>query len=120
MNPIDRAALELAIEVTRNESAARRQQVDDFLSSPLWIRPWFDVATFCASCAQSRRLNLPPWQPPPCNIGNIAAALNDLDPQRGYRAAARLLQRMLDAGVSRWHPDPLAAIAEAEQRQAAK
>jgi|SRR6266851_579011 len=120
MTPIDRAALELVIEVTRRESPARRQQIDDFLSSPMWIRPWFDVATFCASCAQSRALNSPPWQPPPCNIGNIAAALDDPDEQRGYRAAALLRQRMERCGVSRWHPNPVAAIAEVEQRQAAR
>jgi hypothetical protein len=38
----------------------------------------------------------------------------------GWRAAALLLQRMLDAGVSRWHPDPLAAIAEAERQTATR
>jgi hypothetical protein len=45
----------------------------------LWIQPWIEVATFCASCAQSRSLRLPPWQPAPCNIGNIEAALADTD-----------------------------------------
>jgi hypothetical protein len=43
-----------------------------------------------------------------------------LDEQRGYRAAALLLQRMERCGVSRWHPDPLAAIAKAEQDRTAK
>jgi hypothetical protein len=65
-------------------------------------------------------LNLPPWQPPPCCISNIASALNVADEQSGWRAAALLLQRMESWGVSRWHPDPLRAIAEAEQRQTAK
>ena len=54
-----------------------------------------------------------PWQPAPCNI---ASALDESDPQRSYRAAALLLQRMLAAGVSRWHPNPLAALAEAEAK----
>jgi hypothetical protein len=58
MNPIDQAALTLAVEVTRRESKARRQQIDDFLSE----RPWEDVATFCASCAQNRSLH--------CRLGN--------------------------------------------------
>jgi hypothetical protein len=71
----DRDALTLAIEVTRRESPGRRQQIDSFLSS----RPWDDVATFAASCAQSRALDLPPWQPPPCHIGDVASALNDTD-----------------------------------------
>jgi hypothetical protein len=52
LSPVDLAALRLAIEVTRKESPARRQQIDDFLST----RPWFDVAKFCASCAQSSGL----------------------------------------------------------------
>jgi hypothetical protein len=116
MNQVDHDAVTLAIEVTRRESPGRRQQVDDFLSS----RPWFEVATFCAACAQERALNLPPWQPPPCNIGNIAAALDDADEQRGYRAAALLLQRMLAANISRWHPNPLEALEQAERRQSAK
>jgi hypothetical protein len=73
-----------------------------------------DVATFAASCAQSRALDLPPWQPPPCNIGNMASALTDTDEQRGYRAAALLRQRMARCGVSRWHPDPVAACEAAE------
>jgi len=34
-----------------------------------------DVATYCAFHRQCERLHLPPWQPPPCNIGNIASAL---------------------------------------------
>jgi hypothetical protein len=116
LSPNDRTALGLAVETTRRESPGRRQQIDSFLSS----RPWEDVATFAASCAQSRALDLPPWQPPPCHISNIESALKVVDEQSGWRAAALLLQRMLDAGVSRWHPDPLAALAEAEQRQPAK
>ena len=113
LTDVDWDALTLAIETTRRESPARRRQIDDFMSS----RSWFDVATFCAACAQERALRLPPWQPPPCDIGNIAAALDRVrHPQRGYRAAALLLQRMLDAGVSRWHPDPVAACEAAEAK----
>ena len=112
LSQLDHDALVLAVETTRRENAARRQQIDDFLSS----REWFDVATFCASCAQSRALHLPPWQPAPCDIGNMAAALDDPDEQRGYRAAARLRQRMERCGVSRWHPNPLAACEAAEAK----
>jgi hypothetical protein len=86
----DRAALELAIEVTRRESPARRKQIDDFLSDPLRIRPWIEVATFAAGCAQGRALNLQPWEFPPCHISDIASALNVVDDLHGYRAAAQL------------------------------
>jgi hypothetical protein len=105
------AALTLAIEVTRKESPARCRQVDDMLSS----EPWFEAATFCARCAQERALNLPPWQPPQCHISNIAAALKVPDEQSGYRAAA-LPQRMERCGVSRWHPNPVAACEAAEAK----
>ena len=37
----------------------------------------------------------------------------------GHRAAAELLRRMLALGISRWHPDPLAAIEAAEAGRAA-
>jgi hypothetical protein len=51
---------------------------------------------------------------PPCHV-------NDPDnPVREERKAARLQQRMLRAGVSKWHPDPLAAIAEAKQQSAGR
>jgi hypothetical protein len=115
LSPADKAALELAIEVTRKESPARCRQIDDFLAT----RDWFDVATFCASCAQSRSLRLPPWQPAPCNV-KVAVAINDMDETRGNRAAALLRLRMAAAGVSKWHPNPVHACEEAEQRQAAK
>ena len=88
LTDVDWDALTLAIETTRRESPARRRQIDDFMSS----RSWFDVATFCAACAQERALRLPPWQPPPCDIGNIAAALDEFGPaariSRGCLAAA--------------------------------
>jgi hypothetical protein len=115
LSPVDLAALRLAIEVTRKESPARRQQIDDFLSS----RPWFDVAKFCASCAQSNSLRCDPWQPPPCNIGNIEAALanNRDEPRSGYRAAAQLRERMERCGVSRFDPEPVSACARAERRR---
>jgi hypothetical protein len=116
LTPTDKAALELAIEVTRKESPARRQQIDDFLSSPLWVRPWIEVATFAAGCAQERALRLQPWQPPPCHINDIPAALAVSDEGSGWRAAALLLQRMQRCGVSRWHPDPIAACNAAEAK----
>jgi hypothetical protein len=102
LSPAAHVELVQAIEATRKESPARRKQIDDFLSS----RVWLDVATFCASCAQSNSLRLQPWQPPPCDIGNVAAALENSDETTGYRAAALLRQRMARCGVSRWHPSP--------------
>ena len=38
------------------------------------------------------------------------------DDIHGNKPALRLLQEMLDLGISRWHPDPLAAIEAAKRK----
>ena len=65
-------------------------------------RGWQGAAAVAAYDCQSRSLNLPPWEAPPC----VASV-------RGNSRAARLLRRMLKRGISRWHPRPLEAIAAA-------
>jgi hypothetical protein len=86
---------------------------DFFLLFSGVCRFWVAIAKFAAAGLQERSLKLPRWQPPPADITYIEAALQDADQQRGYRAAALLLQRTLGLGISRWHPSPLDAIAEA-------
>jgi hypothetical protein len=75
------------------------------------------VAKFASYSAQIESLALQPWQDPPCcaRLCNLAKPFDD---PRGERESADVLKRLLDAGLSRYEPDPLAAIAEAEQRQA--
>ena len=51
-------------------------------------RPWIEVATFAAFCAQSRSPHLRPWQVVPCAL--LDSDL-DGDPQHGGDAAAELL-----------------------------
>jgi hypothetical protein len=71
-------------------------------------RPWHQVAEFAAYSCQVDALGLKPWQPPPCHV--------DPDhPEPGDETAAALLQRMLQNGVSRWDPDPMAALAAKEE-----
>jgi hypothetical protein len=79
---------------------------------------WEEVARYAAFHMQVASLHLPPWQPAPCGIGNMASALADPDEQRGWRSAALLRQRMERCGVSKYHPDPVAAC-EAAERAAA-
>jgi hypothetical protein len=111
----DEDALTRALAVTRAEDPGRRRQIDSMLAD----ESWQSVAVFAATCAQSRSLNLMPWQLPP-----FRASLADLDQPpgdaSGRRESAELLQRLLRANLSSFEPDPLAALAEAEQRQAAK
>lgn len=44
---------------------------------------------------------------------SVGAALNAPEDARNIPGAARLLQRMLDAGLSRYEPDPIAALEQA-------
>ena len=109
MNRTDRLALKLAVEVARRESPARARQIDSMLRD----RPWREVAEFAAGCCQSRSLRLKPWEIVPCDWHPDDM---NADPLRGAHAAAELRARMAKVGVSRWHPSPLEALAEAEAR----
>ena len=111
----DRQALTLAIETARMQSPADQQQIDDKLTR----EPWFAVANFAARMCQERALRLKPWQYwPPC-----AVEVDDDDApgfeHRCIRSSAALLRQMLALGISRWHPDPLAAIEAVEAERVA-
>jgi hypothetical protein len=109
LTPTDRAALQLAIEMRCKRGQAERERID----ADLKHKTWFEVARSCAWIEQHSNLRLRPWQPPPCQADPYAINGAD-DGVMGRRAAALLLTRMLKLGVSRWHPDPLAAIEQAE------
>ena len=98
----DRAALVLALTKCRAESRKRDRQITAMLLEP---RPWQEVAEFAAYSTQMDSLKLKPWQLPPCEV----------EPDdRQHRQAAKLLREMLALGVSKYHPDPLAAIEAAK------
>ena len=117
---IDRAALAAAIEVARSEDAGRRQQIDNMLADAA-DRPggWEDVARFASSCAQARSLQAQPWQTLP-QYASLDSLRDPYGDPSGAREAAELLKKMLALGISKYEPNPLAAIAEAEKRQAAQ
>jgi hypothetical protein len=115
LSDLDRRALELAIKIDRQRNKACRLQLDDKLKTEAWI----EVARFAAHRCQEISLHLAPWQCwPPSRV-----AVDDVDKpgyeHRGIGQSAALLRRMLAAGVSRYHPDPLAALAAAPRRDAA-
>jgi hypothetical protein len=114
MNEIDRDALTSALMACRAEDAGRAKQIDSMLAD----RPWEDVAQFASSCAQGRALDLMPWQSPPCHA-NLRALSEPFGDPRAARESAELLKKMQALGLSRFEPDPLAAIAEAERQNAA-
>lgn len=113
MTEQDRIALEAAMAIARRDPL-RAEQLDRKLASGA---KWDEVAFLAALCVQSNALHLKPWQCPPCDTND------EIDPSQGVLYGNRpdevaLLQRMLRAGVSRFHPDPMKALAEAEAKAA--
>jgi hypothetical protein len=103
LDPVDRAALKLALVQCRALDPGRIPQLDKKLEDGCWVR----AAEFAAFSQQIDRMGLKPWQLPPCCVRD------ENKPRPGEETAARVLHRMLDAGISQWHPDPLAALAAA-------
>jgi hypothetical protein len=96
----DRQALELAMATVMDGDDGRRRQIAHLLREQSWI----EVAKFAAMNCQMEALRLKPWELPPCEVFS-----NEMDTEGG-----KLLQRMVAAGVSKYHPDPLAALRELE------
>ena len=94
MNIVDEAALELCIR-TAMMNKSMRSHVESMLKD----RPFVEVAKFASYSCQYDALNLQPWDVAPCD------ADENIDD-----GAGKLLRRMLAAGISRFHPDPLAAL----------
>jgi hypothetical protein len=90
----DRAALQTAIAIA--QKSERACELADLIRE----RGWDQAARICAHDCQSRALRLPHWSDEvPCQAS-----------VRGRSRASRLLRRMLRRGVSRYDPNPLAAL----------
>jgi hypothetical protein len=104
----DRAALGLALKHTLAEKdRGRVEQVQSMLADPTRTRR--DVLEFCSYHRQMLSLRLRPWESPPIWIDP-----DNPDPTDPPEAVA-LCKRMLAAGVSLYHPDPIGACEEAER-----
>ena len=95
---LDQDALQRCMEIAMRNG--RKQQIE----SKLQDESWHDVALFACDCAQNQSLALKPWQESPCWA-------DESDPHPKDKAAQHLLRQMLRAGVSRYEPDPMAALA---------
>ncbi len=118
----DLAALQLAVDLSMADDSpdpGHTEQVRSFLAK----RPWLEVSKFCAYHWQMRHLGCRPYHSPPCWIVTEEEA--DAILKEGPRAAhdgsgrdisncasAWILKRMLRAGISPFHPDPLRALGE--------
>ena len=109
MTKADLAALRLSLARCRADPAGTMQIADK-----LREEPWQAVAKLCAYSCQCRSLQLKPWEHPPCWIVDAynpdAGRSPDQADIDGRYEAAKLLRRMLAAGISRWHPDLLGAL----------
>ena len=100
LTAVDRDALERALALARREAKGGASR------SCAWCEDgWFKAAHFAAYSRQIDALGLKPWQSPPV-YGDIP----------GDTAAAALLQRLLDAGLSRYEPSPIEALRALEAR----
>lgn len=105
MDEIDKDALTRALELTRAEPD-RAEQIESMLKD----RPWEEVAEFAAYHQQCKNLRLKPGETPPCH-GAVNVSAPGSTGDLSFPTANRLLQRMLDTGLSQWEPDPESALA---------
>jgi hypothetical protein len=107
LSETDKAALELAIVIGRT---LRPDLIDRYLAEKPWLKAAIDASHIC----QQTKLNLRPWECwPPCAVAVGETDAPGLE-HRGISKSAALLRKMLSLGISRWHPDPIAALAAAE------
>ena len=110
LDAVDREALERCMEIARRDPS-RAEQLD----SKLQDEEWAEVAEFACYGCQLHALNLKPWQSPPVHIDEDADEPDNSD-RESNSAARKFLRQMLAAGVSRYDPDPLTALAGAKRR----
>ena len=104
LNAVDRDALERAMQIAQRDPVRAEQ-----LQAKLEDEPWVEVAKFASYSCQYDALALKPWQEPPC-------VADEDNPDEQDKKAQHLLRKMLAAGVSRYDPDPLKALAGAKRR----
>jgi hypothetical protein len=108
LSAVDRDALKRAMELTQTEPVRARQIADK-----LKTEGWRSVAEFAASCCQHRALATRPWELAPISVDEDDP-IPDGDDHRRTGRAIKLLRRLLAAGLSRYEPDPIEALARVE------
>jgi hypothetical protein len=112
---VDRAALERALAIMLKDRELSRdlaRRLDE------GREPWADIAHHAALSCQIQSMGLKSWQVAPCEV-----EINQTDPpgdeHHRTRHASLTLGRLLHRGLSRWEPNPPAALAAAEAKPAA-
>jgi hypothetical protein len=97
MTETDKQALRRAIKLAYAESPESAGQIDHRMALG---QSFEDIGMSAAYGCQCHNLRLKPWQSPP-----MYAEFHPDQP-----GALELLNKLLDAGLSRYEPDPLAAL----------
>jgi hypothetical protein len=105
---IDHEALSRALKQAKRDPVKARQ-LEAIEKQDGWRRAG-EQAAYSLQCD---RLLLKPWQSPPC-YGDVDPPVDDFV-GAGRAAAADLLRRLLEAGLSRREPDPLKALERVER-----
>src|SRR5690348_14246500 len=107
LSKADLNAMARAIDQVRQRGGEHKRQIEQKLRED----PWEQVGSFASYSCQDRALKLRPWMTPPCWLrtdDDVEAALATPPPDlKGERAAAKLVHRLLAAGLSRYEPSPL-------------
>jgi hypothetical protein len=75
----------------------------------LATRTWLEAAKFAAYSLQILHLQIKPWEVVPCDTAPDAVDVSGYE-KRHAGSAARIVRRLFVAGLSRYEPDPLAAL----------
>jgi hypothetical protein len=115
LSRVDREALERAIAIDRKRDPMSYKPINRRLEP----ERWYEAGKSAAYACQCAALRPKPWQPVPANE-YVAVTDDDREygPVMGRAAAAELLRRMLAAGLSRYEPDPVNALARVEAERA--
>ena len=106
-NELDTAALTLAARQCCSRDERRLRQFEKLRAMGRSGQQLGKLASYIEQC---RSLELRPWEVAPCWV------MDPNNPDKGERAAAKLVQRMLKAGVSQYHPNPRQALKAANGR----
>jgi hypothetical protein len=112
MTRADKDALTRALDLARAESPAEARRIDTMIRE----RGWQSAAEFAAYGLQDRALRLRPWEVAPAWLKTDADVAHALTAPASHHArlqqAAQLVERLQAAGLSRYEPDPVRALAE--------
>ena len=120
----DREALQLAIDVVLSNPEDpqyeglrnRLGHVDDEADSKEKDRLWREAAEFASYGYQYDILGLNPSQDPVCVLDDYEQIIQAGPSHRNYQGA-RIRRKLINYGISVWHPDPVRAIEEAKRKK---